>query len=101
MALLYRNLPSLLLLHQLGRGQCQRASRGIGKISQDWPCDACSLLLLLPQTSSSIPLLTRARFALPRGDRAVSILGGEDERACIRTEPRGLACTFLGWALAL
>lgn len=36
-ALLSWNMPLHLLLHQLGRGQCQRASRGIGKISQDWP----------------------------------------------------------------
>lgn len=93
-AFLYGNMPCLFL-RCLGTGPApERASEGIGKISQDRLCNSRSLLLLLPDL-----LLHSSRkdaFALPREDQAVSILGGEEDRDGSRTEPWGPACSFLG-----
>lgn len=78
--LLYWNIPLLLLLPSLDRGLVpERASRDMRKISQDWLCNSYSLLLLLPQTSSSF-LPRRTRFVLPREDQEVSILGAKEDR---------------------
>lgn len=67
---------TLLLLHCLGRGQHQR--------QQDWPCNSCSLLLLLPRTSSSI---LPPRTPLPFQGKTRQFLYWEVRRTGTEPEP--------------